>query len=683
MIRITGMNSGLDTERIIHELVRGQRTKVDTVKQNQVSTRWRMDAWQDLNNRVLKLFNGTLGKMRFSDAYAQKTSRVSNNKASVVTGGTAVNGVQSLQINRLATTDFLTGAKLGSSVTNNTRMSQLMGSNFDPGEDMSFTVRAGGKDSVINMTGDTTIQNVVHQLRDAGLNANFDANNGRFFISSRTMCAAGNFTITANNDNGRNALNAMGISEPSPADRARFLEIADVLNDKGGIANQTKWGELVQEQIDRLKAADQALLNTAREAAENLAEEMNDKIINYKQWLIDNDFVTDTHFDSFTDDALLAAEVLAQLQNAKDELKDLDDADSEALLNDVNDMLNARAADDSALNRFNADITRLDARVNGNENSVYGDAARTRVREDIAFAKMMTSEEGLNRSSGQDARITLNGATFTSSTNVFNINGLTITANQLTEPGETITITTEDDTQGIYNMIKDFIKEYNALINEMDRLFNAPSARDYRPLTDEQKDAMSEREIEEWEKRIKDSLLRRDNSLFNISSAMTSSMMTGVSVGGRTMHLSHFGINGLDFFLAAANEKNAFFIDGDEDSAHTSGKANRLQELIANDPRMVTEFFTGLTRNLYSAMDRILLDRNSDFKSVNTIYNDKLLKREYDNFNSEITRQEERLKAMEDKFFKQFSRMEVALAKMQSNQSAVTGLLGMTMMNRR
>ena len=52
------------------------------------------------------------------------------------------------------------------------------------------------------------------------------------------------------------------------------------------------------------------------------------------------------------------------------------------------------------------------------------------------------------------------------------------------------------DAQGIYDKIKDFLTEYNNVINEMTRLYNAESAKDYEPLTDEEKEAMSEKEVE-------------------------------------------------------------------------------------------------------------------------------------------------------------------------------------------
>ena len=146
----------------------------------------------------------------------------------------------------------------------------------------------------------------------------------------------------------------------------------------------------------------------------------------------------------------------------------------------------------------------------------------------------LTEDSGAVKIDGDDAEIELNGATFKSSSNTFNINGLTITAKDVTS-GEGINIVTDTDYESIYNGIKDFIKEYNSLINEMDKLYNAESAGKYEPLTDEEKSVLSDAEVEKWEKKIKDSLLRKDSDLDSISSAMRNAMLQTFDIGVTTM----------------------------------------------------------------------------------------------------------------------------------------------------
>lgn len=66
---------------------------------------------------------------------------------------------------------------------------------------------------------------------------------------------------------------------------------------------------------------------------------------------------------------------------------------------------------------------------------------------------------------------------------------------------------------------------------------------------------MSDSEVEKYETKIKDALLRRDSNLSTISSALKSIMSGGVDVNGKTMYLSDFGVETLGYFEAPDNEK--------------------------------------------------------------------------------------------------------------------------------
>lgn len=282
-------------------------------------------------------------------------------------------------------------------------------------------------------------------------------------------------------------------------------------------------------------------------------------------------------------------------------------------------------------------------------------------------------QSGATRVKGEDAEIWLNGARFTSSDNTFEINGLTITCKE--ETSKPVTLTTKTDTSGIYDMVKNFITEYSNLINEMDKLYNAESSKGYEPLTDEEKEAMSEGEIEKWETKIKDSLLRRDSTLSDVSSALKQIMASGFEVNGKKMYLFDFGIETPGYFDAEDNEKNAYYIKGDEDSAFYSSDANSLKAMIESDPDAVADFFTQLSRSLYSKLSE-KMSSVKDYRSYGNVYDDIKMKSDYDGYTSKIKDLEDKLKAYEDKWYKKFSVMETAMAKMQSNMNAITGLLG-------
>ena len=297
---------------------------------------------------------------------------------------------------------------------------------------------------------------------------------------------------------------------------------------------------------------------------------------------------------------------------------------------------------------------------------------------------------------GQDAEIVLNGATFTSDSNTFSINGLTI--NTLGVTDEEISLVTSTDYDGIYNTIKDFLTEYNDLINEMDKLYNADSARKYDMLTNDEKDSMTDDEVEQWEDKIKSALLRKDNSLYNVMNTLTTTMMDGyyennlsdkqkknmsaseISAwykenGGKKHYLSDYGIGTLSYFEAQDNEHHAYHINGDADDEFTSTKEDKLKAAIAEDPEGTANFFATLCKTLYSKLDETMSE-STEYSSIYKVYNDKQLKKDYKDYTKKISDAEDELNDYEDRWYNKFSKMEVALSKLQSQTSSISSMLG-------
>ena len=96
--------------------------------------------------------------------------------------------------------------------------------------------------------------------------------------------------------------------------------------------------------------------------------------------------------------------------------------------------------------------------------------------------------------------------------------------------------------------------------------------------------------------------------------------------------------------------------------------------MITNEPKTVIDFFQQLNNSLYTKLTE-KMGANS-MRSIYKAYNDKQMKQEYDDYTSDIAEQEEKLKALQDKWYEKFSAMETALAKLSSKTSAIAGLLG-------
>jgi flagellar hook-associated protein 2 len=265
---------------------------------------------------------------------------------------------------------------------------------------------------------------------------------------------------------------------------------------------------------------------------------------------------------------------------------------------------------------------------------------------------------------------------YTGSSNSVEVNGITINALAVTGDGDdnAITITTAVDTQGIYDKIKDFLTEYNSIINEMCKLYNADSSSGYDPLTDDEKDAMSDSEVEKWETKIKDALLRHDSTLNSVMTSMTNAMAKSIKIDGKSYSLSSFGISTLGYFNSAENENYAYHIDGDEDDSNTSGKTDKLMAAISSDPDKVTSFFQQLASNLYDAIGSKM--KSTTLSSIYTIYNDKQMSTQYSEYTDLISEWETRISDKEEYYYNKFSTMESSLATLNNTQSSLSSYFG-------
>lgn len=624
-IKLSGLNSGMDTESIIQELVRAKSEKKIKLEGDQKKLEWKQEAWKDLNSKIYGLYSKTLSNMRLVSDYTKKTTKASSDAVSVVTGTNAPNCVQTLKVNQMARAGYLTGAKLSDksgTYTSATKVKDILGTT----EDVSFFIESGDKRKEIKITDSTSIKDVLTTMREAGVNANFDEVNQRFYISAKESGADNDFTITATNVEGLDAMAALGLASSLDKDvntQNQYAEyIGKLVYDADGNLDEAATKAALG--TDDFYAKKKEQYNAEIKALEASISSINDKL------------------DGAKDDKREALiKERAELQTKLSELKDKFDASGN---------LTTEAKEAALQEEYDAAVSAQDM---------------------IKWYQDNASKLTGIRISGANSEIVLNGATYTSTKNTFEINDLTITVNAKTD--EEITLTTSDDTEGIYDMIKNFFKEYNELINEMDKLYNADSARKYDMLTDEEREAISEEEAEEWDEKIKGALLRRDSQLGTVFDSMKMIMLEGVKMSdGSKMYLSDFGINTMGYFGAKENERNAYHIDGDEDDEHSRNNADKLKAMIASDPTKVAEFFAGLTRNLYERLDTLMA--RTELSSAFTVYNDKSLKEEYDNYKEKIADQEEKIADFEDRYYDQFTQMEKAMAKLNSQQSALSSL---------
>lgn len=730
-IRLSGMVSGMDTETLVSALVSGYKLKKDNLVKAQTKLSWKQEKWKTMNTSIYSFYSGKLSAGRLSNAYSLKKSTVSNSTVATVTASSsAVAGTQKLKVKKLASSGYLTGGEVknatdsSSKITGSSKLSDITGSTSQG----SVSVTVNGETSNIELTEDMTVNQFVVKLKEAGVQASFDENNQRFFISSKTSGKDGDFALVANDSAGMDSLRNLGLytnDKTSQAEYAKWAkyynadtdtytaELDDIINTayesaktnfdavaKERLATYSKASSIVDSFTKKYTASDadtevykdktpeeraNLLLKDAKDALsaieQNAAYKGDDgnfdvsKLSEEDKKKYDNLKTSISSYESDIKNYTEAKDTMTEYKNkqyvnieekdGKTTVTALKETDSASGVSDIQATVDSRNAETKA---------KLTSQYQAKAKNSYEMYSKMVDANGNAKAGEYSDSVGAVRINGQDAKIELNGAEFTSNTSTFSINGLTIQATAETKGDESVTITTDTDVDAIYKSIKDMFTEYNKLIKSMDEAYNADSSKGYEPLTDEEKDAMSDKEVEKWETKIKDSLLRKDDTLNSVANTLKNDMASSFIINGKSYALSSFGISTLGYFASGENEKGVYHIDGDKDDTTTSGNEDKLRAAIASDPETVVSFFSQLCTKLYTDLGNKMA--SSSVSSAYTIYNDKQMNTQYSEYNTKISDAESKVSTWEDYYYSKFSAMESALAKLNSQSSSMSGLFG-------
>ncbi len=772
-IRLSGMSSGLDTESLVSALVSGYRLQKDNLVKAQTKLSWKQEKWSTMNSKIYSFYTGSLSTARFSKNYNLKKATISNsNYATVEASTSAVTGTQKLKVNKLATAGYLTGGVISAKdssgnttkVTGSTKLSDITG--MESGKSGSLQITVEGKATDIQLSEDMTVNNLISKFKEAGVNASFDENNQRFFISSKTSGTEHEFELTASSSAGMTALSALGLADTSidNVDNivAPYKSLINSYTDEKTYATSyakskydsdvSSYNSNVSTYLKNIQTAtsEQKIANlkqkcvntfmttvdgksenmaTARENLKSEQDELSNKVKDGSATDDEKDRLSaiNSVMSTLGDDTLTLDDAKAFQTSVQKEIDTAQlkiDSNTESITNmykeagfgDVSestytiDATNGKlVVKDSEMAKYVSDDGKIDTEnytysmaeaatqsdassaINSYKSSAktqyeyaqsmvdaYNTVTATNVDKTSVAYKTALETLGVKDVSGtsakrvyaEDSEIELNGAKFTNNTNTYSINGLTITATALTGDNE-ITISTENDVDGIYDSIKSFISDYNSLIKEIDTAYNAASAKGYEPLTSDEKSAMTDDQIKEWENKVKTSLLRRDSTLSSISSMMKNDMLKSYEIDGKSYTLSSFGISTGGYFTSGENEKGVLHIDGDSDDSVSKSNEDKLKAALASDPDTVVSFFSQLASDLYSDLGKKM--QSTSMSSSFKVYNDKEMSKEYSDYTTKISDKETEISTWEDYYYKKFSSMESALASLNSQQSSLSG----------
>lgn len=304
---------------------------------------------------------------------------------------------------------------------------------------------------------------------------------------------------------------------------------------------------------------------------------------------------------------------------------------------------------------------------------------------------------------GEDAKmtVTINGTktTLTSGTNTFNVDGLNISASGtftsvdasgVVDSTKEVSFSSKVDSDKIIDAMKDFVKEYNQMLDDLNTEIRQKHTRSYAPLTDDQKESMSESQIKAWETEAKKGLLFADNDL----SALSDSMRFMFSPGGeRTAALTNMGFTVSTSYsdngkISLDETKLRAALDTDPTAVGDAFAASMSQKTVTNSDgttKLVDDTSSGgvMTRmkvvlDRYAKTDGtkgILIERAGSKYSPLSLLNNSLQK-QYDDLDDVIYTLTNKLSKQVDRYTRQFTQLEKLMSQMNSQSSSLAGMMG-------
>ena len=630
-MRMTGLVSGMDTESMVKELVSASSEKVNKIKQKKQDAEWKKEIWSGLNTKIYNFYKTQLSAFKSVSNYKTKKATASDEtKVTVKAGAGATNGTHSVSVEQTASSAYLTGDNIKIKGNSYTRYN-------DAGLATKFADMTDASGQSLNLTGQKIsisdgTKTVEYELGGTGTN--------------------GVASLSELNEKLAKEENFKGLSASIKDGQLTFTNTTAKTADDGSKSGTTYTVKADALGIDGTVGYDKDATAGNTVSAAFVAK-------------VANNF-TSADISGTTKLADLGIKVGTTFSvNGKDFVVD----------------------DKSTINDFTTAVSKMgvSASFDASHGRFYLNASKTGAANDFNITSSDSSAlEALGLGSkaekvdARDAIIYYNNVKYTSDSNTLTVNGLTITAKAKTD--SVVNVEVAADVDSAYNTIKNFVKSYNELIDEMNKYYNEKDAG-YDALTDDEKEKLSDTQIEKWEEKAKQGLLRRDSTLQTLLSGMRTTLNQGVQVtmadgSTKTMTLASLGIVTGDY-----TENGKLHILGDEDDDQYSSETNTLKNLLESGSDIVGQVIGGTTSTsgvgtqMYDYL-RKSMTRIEGVRSTQTFYNDKTLDSEIDDYDDDIDKWDEKLQNLEDKYYDQFSKMESAMAKLQSQQSYLSSLFG-------
>ncbi|SDQ25297.1 flagellar hook-associated protein 2 [Virgibacillus salinus] len=356
-------------------------------------------------------------------------------------------------------------------------------------------------------------------------------------------------------------------------------------------------------------------------------------------------------FNTYTEDGNTETHTISVDSNdtLQDVLKKITDDDN-----------NVRAFYDSNTKKVIMETTRT-GKYNINGNKEIDFSTDSFLNDTLKLGAGYASQE----TGGEDAQFNYNGVGMTSHNNSYDLGGINF---QFKGVG-TANLSVTNNDEATFDSIMKFVDKYNEVVEKLNGSQSEEKFRDYKPLTDKQKESMSEDEIELWEEKAKSGILSGESAISDGLFSMRSSWYSNVDTGGEITSLTQVGIT------TSSNYRDGgkLIVDPIELKAALSDNPEEVKKLFSNSSE---DGSRGLINRLDDALDstRGKIEARAG-SGMDTLENYSLGKRMKE-INTRISDFEDRLVRVENRYWSQFTQMEKAIQRMNQQSAQLMSQFG-------
>lgn len=665
LLRISGMASGIDTDAVVKSMVSNYQLKIDKANQAKQTLQWQQEAYRDIIKDIKGLqdyFDPLSSKYILSSNSLNINTAASDNSAivSATAGSTAKAGTYKVNVSKLATQAKIDGSSLNSMVDVTSNVKNVDFSNWS---NATLTMNIKDKDGNVTTPTPTITLGTIKQGATAD-------------------------EVVAN-------INSQIATNPNLNGKVSASYVNDGTNSYIKFTKDSSISDNITLESNATLGISATNINSGISSASNLVSDLN--------------FTAGTNIN-FT--------LTNGTTNSQVSLK----VDSTTTMQNLIDQVNS--ATSGAVTLKVDDATgkiSFQSKSYGSASSVKITDASDSIRTKLGLTGADAS--GTIAGTGTDAIVSITApgeatATITTqSSNQFTLNGVSYNLVGVNASSQTSNVTVTANSDTVVDNMKKFIDDYNSVISKINTKLTEKKDSDYPPLTDAQKESMSEDQITAWEAKAKVGILRNDDYLSSLMTQLRGAFSTPVynnydssntGTGKISLSFGSYGTGavGIDTStdytdggklvlkdetkLKSAIENNLDdfkkLFTGDSDStlstnqSYIGSKKYKEDGLFTRIDSILRDYVAapGLgedgTYSLAGTMN-IFVNKQYDYTSTGSGGQNTLPDQVYAK-TSQISKLNTQMSDAETRYYAKFTALETAMNALNSQQSALTSMLG-------